>query len=148
MRKFLSSCMLGRETDRPTTAPCITRRRWRMGEKVVCDNFKGNKSVFSFLRQLSTRHCPHVLLQSAVCCWAPCCGAAAAECRRLQQSIDMSRPPGAQQQTRRTPVLRSIDGTNIRTDGRTLDRFTDLAPQSAYYADSVSGRRRRRRRCR
>jgi len=44
----------------------------------------------------------------------------AAERRRLL-SIDMSYPQGAQQQTRRTPLLLSID----RTDGRTLDRFID-----------------------
>jgi len=38
--------------------------------------------VFSFLRQLPTWHCPHTLLLSA---W--------------QQSIDISCPPDAQQQT-------------------------------------------------
>jgi len=41
----------------------------------------------------------------------------AAERRRLL-SIDMSYPQGAQQQTRRTPLLLSIDGTDRRTDGR------------------------------
>jgi len=36
--------------------------------------------------------------------------AVAAERRRLvQQSIDISCPPCAQQQTRRTPLLRSLD---------------------------------------
>jgi len=45
--------------------------------------------------------------------------------RRLPPSIDISRQHGAQQQTRRTPRLRSNDGTDRRTDGRTLDRFTD-----------------------
>ena len=33
-----------------------------------------------------------------------------------QQSIDISWPPGAQQQTRRTLLQRSIDGTDRRTD--------------------------------
>jgi len=44
----------------------------------------------------------------------------AAEHRRLLV-IDISCPRGAQQQTRRTPLLLSIDGT----DGRTLDRYID-----------------------
>jgi len=47
--------------------------------------------------------------------------------RRLPLSIDISRLHGAQQQTRCTPRLRSIDGTDGRTDGRTLDRFVDPA---------------------
>jgi len=47
---------------------------------------------------------------------APCCGAVAA--RRPQQSIDIS-SQGAQQQTFRTPLLLSIDGTDGRTDGST-----------------------------
>ena len=38
-------------------------------------------------------------------------------------SIDMSCPHGAQQQTRRTPLLLSIDGTDRRTEGRTPDRY-------------------------
>jgi len=38
--------------------------------------------------------------------------------RRLPLSIDVSRPPGPQQQTRCTPQLRSIDGTDRQTDGR------------------------------
>jgi len=40
----------------------------------------------------------------------------AAERRRLL-SIDISCPQGAQQQTRRTPLLLSIGGTSRRTDG-------------------------------
>ena len=53
----------------------------------------------------------------------------AAERRRLL-STDISCPRGAQQQTGRTPLLLSIDGsgTDRRTDGRTLDRFIDVAP--------------------
>jgi len=42
----------------------------------------------------------------------------AAERRRLL-SMDISCPRGAQQQTGRTPLLLSIDGTDGRTDGRT-----------------------------
>ena len=43
--------------------------------------------------------------------------------------LDISCPLGAQQQTRRTPLLRSIDGTDNQTDKR-----RDTRP----YADSVS----------
>jgi len=47
-------------------------------------------------------------------------GAAAAAAGRpaVQQSIDISCAPGAQQQTHRTPLLRSTNGTDRRTDGR------------------------------
>jgi len=45
-----------------------------------------------------------------------CCTAPAA---RPQLSIYVSCPKGAQQQTRRTPPLLSVDGTDGQTDGRT-----------------------------
>jgi len=64
-------------------------------------------------------------LRAAVrrCCLAP-----------VQQSIDISCPRGAQQQTRRTLLQRSIDGTDRQTDGRT--------PDTAYYcANGVDNRR-------
>jgi len=48
--------------------------------------------------------------------------------RRPQQSIDIS-SQGAQQQTFRTPLLLSIDGTDRRTDGRIDDRYIDPAPR-------------------
>jgi len=35
----------------------------------------------------------------------------------LLLGIDISCPHGAQERTRRTPLLRSIDGTDGRTDG-------------------------------
>jgi len=71
-----------------------------------------------------------------ICCRAPCCGAVAAEraCsygtqrRRLHAAVD--RYQGAQQQTRRPPLLLSIDGSDGRTDKRTLDRFIDTAPHT------------------
>jgi len=46
---------------------------------------------------------------------------------QVQQSIDISCPPGTQQQTRRTPLLRSIDETDRQTDGRTgsVNRLSD-----------------------
>jgi len=49
-----------------------------------------------------------------------CCGAVAAKRRCPPLPIDISCPHGAQQQTRRTPLLLSID----RTDGRTVGRST------------------------
>ena len=68
---------------------------------------------------------------------AQCCGVVLLGARRPPLSIDISCPPGAQQQTRRTPLLRSIDGidrqTHRRTDIRPLHR-----PCSAYYADNVN----------
>jgi len=50
-----------------------------------------------------------------------------------QLSIDISCPQGAQQQTRRPPLLLSIDGTDRRTYTRPLRR-----PCSAYYAGNIS----------
>jgi len=47
----------------------------------------------------------------------PRCGAVAAG--RPALSINMSSLYGAQQQTRRMPLLRSNDGTDRRTDGQT-----------------------------
>jgi len=52
-----------------------------------------------------------------ICCRTQCCGAVAAG--RPPLSIDIPCPHGAQQQTRRTPLLLSIDGTDRRTDERT-----------------------------
>ena len=62
---------------------------------------------------------------------APGCGAAAA--RRPALSIDIFCAYGAQQQTHRTPLLRSIVWdrlTDGQTDGRTPDRFIDPAPHT------------------
>ena len=52
--------------------------------------------------------------------------------RRPPLSIDTSCPHGAQQQTHRTPLMRSNDGTDRRTDGRTPDRYTDRAPHTVW----------------
>ena len=60
----------------------------------------------------------------------PACCAAAATINR-SMSAARARP---QQQTRRPPLLLSIDGTDRRTDGQTLDRFMTLA---AFCADRV-----------
>jgi len=55
----------------------------------------------------------------------PGCGAAAAG--RPALSSDIFCAYGAQQQTRRTPLLRLTDG---QMDGRTPDRFIDPAPHT------------------
>jgi len=59
-----------------------------------------------------------LLLSAGAGCTAP-----AAQTAGVLQSIDISCPPGAEQQTPRTPLLRLllIDGTDRQTD----DRFTD-----------------------
>jgi len=53
----------------------------------------------------------------------------AAERRRLLWT-DMSCRRGAQQQTRRAPLLLSNDETDRQTDGRTPDRYIDPAPHA------------------
>jgi len=58
--------------------------------------------------------------------------------RRPPLSINISRPHGAQQQTRRTPQrLRSNDGTGKQTDRQT-DTRPFHRPCSAYHAISVN----------
>jgi len=52
-----------------------------------------------------------------ICCRTPCC--CAPLLRRPSLSIDISCPRGAQQQTRRTLLQRSIDGTDRQTDRQT-----------------------------
>jgi len=64
-----------------------------------------------------------LLLSAGAGCTAP-----AAQTAGVLQSIDISCPPGAQQQTPRTPLLRLllIYGTDRQTD----DRFTGPASHS------------------
>ena len=52
------------------------------------------------------------------------CATAMAAAARPQLSIYISRSQGAQQQTRRPPLLLSIDETDRQTDGRTDGRPT------------------------
>jgi len=85
---------------------------------------KANKSVFSLVNTAVNMTLPAFAEERRAA--APCCGAVAAVPYAL--SIDISCPHGAQQQTRRTPLLLSIDGTDRRTDGRTLDCFINPAP--------------------
>jgi len=61
----------------------------------------------------------------------------AAERSRLL-SIDISCPRGAQQQTRRTPLLLLIDRTDRQTDGRTPDRFIDSASHTVWGLRALS----------
>jgi len=53
----------------------------------------------------------------------------------VQQSINIACPRDAQQQTRRTLLQRSTDGTDRQTDRQTLYRYRDPA---AYYASSIN----------
>jgi len=57
-----------------------------------------------------------------ICCCAPCCR------RAVQQSIDISSPPGAT--AVRRCCVRSMGQTDGRTYGRTLNRFIDSAPHT------------------
>jgi len=62
--------------------------------------------------------------RAAAPCWAPLLLGV----RRPPLSIDISCPHSARQRTCRTPLLRSNDGTDKRTDRRPPDRFIDPAP--------------------
>ena len=75
-------------------------------------------------------------------CWAPAPAARhacfTAPAAHPQLSVDISCPRSAQQQTRRTPLLLSIDGTE--TDGRTIDRSIDPAPRTMRAASKTDYR--------
>ena len=75
----------------------------------ACDGHTINKSVFGFLRQLTTWHCSHLLL-SAVLLGA----------LRPHLTIDIAYSPGARQQTRRT-LLQRANGTDRQTPYRYID---------------------------
>ena len=84
----------------------------------VCYNTVANTFVFSFLRQLKTWHYPHLLLHVVL-------QPRAAATPTVQQVIDISYPPGPQQQTRHTLLQRA---------NWTPYRFID--PDPHYYAGS------------
>ena len=90
-----------------------------VGLTTVLREHSVSKNVFSYLRTLKTWHCPHLLLRAVL---RPRAAAAPA----VQQSIDTSRRPGPQQQTRRT-LLHQANGTDGRTDTVPFHR-----PCSAY----------------
>ena len=67
--------------------------------------------MFSFQRQLTAWHSPHLLLRAVLrrsCCWPPA----------VQQSIDIFWSPGPQQRSH-SSVERRPDETDRQTDGRT-----------------------------
>ena len=57
---------------------------------------------------------------------------------RPQLSIDICCPQGAQQQTRRPPLLLLIDGTDRQTDGHKPDRYIDRAAGACVLGCSTS----------
>ena len=65
--------------------------------------WQNDKSVFSFLCQLTTWHCPHLLLFTML--WYGCCWPLA-----MQQLIDISRLLGPQQQTLSSGMWRQMLG--------------------------------------
>ena len=73
------------------------------------------KTMFSLINSAINVALPTFAAQRR-CCWA-------------SLSIDISGPHGAQQQTHRTPLPQSNDGTDGQTDTRPLRR-----PCSAYFA--------------
>jgi len=75
-----------------------------------------NESLFSFLRQPSTLHCPHLL---------PC---ALLWLSAGQQLVAIACAQGSQQQTYHV-LLQQANGTDRQTDGRTADGFVDASRQ-------------------
>ena len=73
-----------------------------------------------------------VLLAFAAECWRPQHGA------RSYRSISAAYT-GAQQQTRRPPLLLSIDGTDRRADRRTLGCYIDPAPPTVRAVSVITG---------
>ena len=58
-------------------------------ERPYCCCSLRNKSVFSFLRQLTTWHCPHLILRAVLrrsCCWAPGSNRSISPVRRAHSS--------------------------------------------------------------
>jgi len=79
-----------------------------------------NKWMYNY-EQTSLRWASHVswLRDTArICRWMPCCCSA----QRPPVSIDISCPPGPQQQTRSGGMQRSMDGKDRRTDKQTEGR--------------------------
>jgi len=83
-----------------------------------------DKPMFSFLRELTTWHCPH----SAA---ARRCGAVAADRRPCSNRYDVCWSPGPQQQTRSSDVRRPVGQTDRQTDVRPTVAWT-LLPVSGY----------------
>ena len=94
-----------------------------VAEKLSADlNTKARFVFCSVQLRMSAVNVPlPALLLLRRCCWAPNSG---------QQSIGISCPSGALQQTRRTLLRRSRDGTDRRADGRTPVCYIDLVPHT------------------
>jgi len=89
--------------------PCLHMPQCAHADRQPLPSNIYSKSVFGFLRRLSTWHCPHLLL-SAVACYrviSPVRGA-------------LSSKPAARRCCRQ-----SMGQTDRRTDRRTLDHFID-----------------------
>ena len=97
--------------------------------RVAClQNVKCNKSVESFLRQLKTWHCSHLLLHAMLLCTRrPPLGVGRCYWTIFSAHWAHSSKP--------TAVACSSQQTDRQTDGRTLYCYTDPA---AYYVSSVS----------
>jgi len=94
-----------------------------------------HKSAFSFICQLTTLHCLHLLLSTVL--WPHAAAPPLLGTWWPPLSIDISYPHGAQQQTRCRPRLRLYDGT--KKDGqRQKDTGPLHRPCSARYAGSVN----------
>ena len=93
---------------------CICTGSWRINF-IICVNASAT-SLCSWATYVRWKRDT-----TRICCCDPCCGA-------VQQSIDISYPPGPQQQTRCT-LLQRTNGTDRRTyrgnDRRTPYRFID-----------------------
>ena len=89
-----------------------------------------SKSALSFLRQLTTCHCSHLLRHNGA--------------RRPRRSIDRSISPvptGPQQQTHRGGLQRSIDGTDRRMDTVTSNAPPTMRAMSTRYRPPMAAKR-------
>jgi len=93
--------------------PFLPPNQQRQSTEGINDDYRRglkfkNKSVFSYIHRLKTRHCPHLLLHAVL-------RPRAAVVLVMQQSIDISYLLGPQQQTRRM-LLQQANGTDRRMD--------------------------------
>ena len=122
------------------TVHCGSRRTLRISMDELMDKnlpyfVEGNLATLTLTHSLCSKQVRVQLPTSAdkVALLASAAGRRAAAAPGGDRSIDVFCPPGAQQQTRRTGMQRSIDGTDRQTDGRTPDRSIEPA---VYYASS------------
>jgi len=96
-------------------------------------HYKRNKSVFSFLRQPSTWHCPHVLLHALLLLGArrPQHG------RRRPLSINISCRGGGHTASNSPHTVAVVDRWDRQTNRR-MDSVSLHRPCSAYYVSSAN----------